>query len=401
MDKRLTKKEDESFVEYSARCYRLKESLNLNNLQVYDIIKENTGTQLSESSVRCPATNFNQGYYCREKEFATNGNETELKKLDEKIKELDIARKKMQATKVEYNRNNTKDARYELFYENVRDAIETLPLPKFDKIQINNENNGEYLLALSDIHYNADFESDNNCYSRDEVKLRFEILLEKTKQIVKKNNISHITVIGLGDSIQGMLRISDVKLNDVPVVHAVVEVSRLIATFLNELSKCVYVTYRHTMNSNHSQCRYLGTKANEMPSEDMEYIIGNYISDLVLENKRIEVKLSLYDYDSFSLCGQNIITLHGHQIKNIKEVIKDFSVRHKRFYDLCFMGHFHGGQSLSIGELNGNTEIVVCPSFVGSDPYADKLMVGSKAMCKLFKIEKNVGITETYTMVLN
>lgn len=401
MDKRLTKKEDESFVEYSARCYRLKESLNLNNLQVYDIIKENTGTQLSESSVRCPATNFNQGYYCREKEFATNGNETELKKLDEKIKELDIARKKMQATKVEYNRNNTKDARYELFYENVRDAIETLPLPKFDKIQINNDNNGEYLLALSDIHYNADFESDNNCYSRDEVKLRFEILLEKTKQIVKKNKISHITVIGLGDSIQGMLRISDVKLNDVPVVHAVVEVSRLIATFLNELSKCVYITYRHTMNSNHSQCRYLGTKANEMPSEDMEYIIGNYISDLVSENKRIEVKLSLYDYDSFSLCGQNIITLHGHQIKNIKEVIKDFSVRHKRFYDLCFMGHFHGGQSLSVGELNGNTEIVVCPSFVGSDPYADKLMVGSKAMCKLFKIEKNVGITETYTMVLN
>ena len=117
-----------------------------------------------------------------------------------------------------------------------------------------------------------------------------------------------------------MLRISDVKLNDVPVVNSVVEVSRLIATFLNELSKYVYITYRHTMNSNHSQCRYLGTKANEMPSEDMEYIIGNYISDLVSKNKRIEVKLSLYDYDSFNLCGQNIITLHGHQIKNIKEV---------------------------------------------------------------------------------
>ena len=201
MDKRLIKNENETFVEYSARCYRLKESLNLSNSQIYDIIKENTGTQLSESSVRCPATNFNQGYYCREKEFATNGNDVELKKLDEKIKELDIARKKMQATKVEYNRNNTKDARYELFYENIRDAIKTLPIPKFDKIQINNYNNSEYLLALSDIHYNADFESDNNCYSRDEVKLRFEILLEKTKQIVKKNKISHITVIGLGDSI--------------------------------------------------------------------------------------------------------------------------------------------------------------------------------------------------------
>ena len=137
MDKRLIKNENETFVEYSARCYRLKESLNLSNSQIYDIIKENTGTQLSESSVRCPATNFNQGYYCREKEFATNGNDVELKKLDEKIKELDIARKKMQATKVEYNRNNTKDARYELFYENIKDAIKTLPIPKFDKIQIN------------------------------------------------------------------------------------------------------------------------------------------------------------------------------------------------------------------------------------------------------------------------
>ena len=402
MDKRLMPKENESFVEYSARLYRSKDELNLgNNMNIYDIIKEMTGTKLSESSVRCPATNFNQGYACREKEILENGNSAEIKKLEEKIEELDTARKKLQATKIEYNRNKTKDVRYELFYENIREAIETLPLPQFQEINDNKEACGEYLLAISDVHYNAEFDSDNNTYSRDEVKLRFEILLEKTKQIVKKNNITYLTVLNLADTIQGMLRISDVKLNDVPVVHAVVEISRLIAMFLNELSAYVRITYRHTVNSNHAQCRFLGTKASEMPSEDMEYIIGNYVADLVSKNDRIEVKLSLYDYDSFTLCGQNIISLHGHQVKNIKEVIKNFSVRHKRFYDLCFMGHFHGGQTISVGELNGNTEIIVCPSFVGSDPYSDSLMVGSKAMCKLFKIEEKVGITETYTIVLN
>lgn len=323
-----------------------------------------------------------------------------IKEIETKKEELIKERMKLQTTKIEYNRNLRKDSRFEMFYENINDARDRLPMPVFEEL-ICEEQEGEYVLALADIHYGAFFESINNSYSREEVQRRFGKLIAKLKVLIHKNKINKLNVIELGDTIQGMLRLSDVKLNDIPVVDSVVEVSRLIATFLNELSRYTEITYRQVMASNHSQNRYLGTKANEMPNEDMERVIGNYIKDLVANNPRVEVVLSERDYDSFELSKQKILTLHGHQVKNINNAIKDYSMLHRTFYDICFVAHFHGGKQMSVAEGNGNTEIVVCPSFIGSDPYSDSLKIGSKGMCRLFKIEENQGITEQYTIILN
>ena len=323
-----------------------------------------------------------------------------IKEIETKKEELLKERMKLQTTKIEYNRNLRKDSRFEMFYENINDARDRLPMPVFEEL-ICEEQEGEYVLALADIHYGAFFESINNSYSREEVQRRFEKLITKLKVLIHKNEINKLNIIELGDTIQGMIHLSDVKLNDIPVVDSVVEVSRLIATFLNELSRYTEITYRQVMASNHSQNRYLGTKANEMPNEDMERVIGNYIKDLVANNPRVEVVLSERDYDSFELSKQKILTLHGHQIKNINNAIRDYSMLHRTFYDICFVAHFHGGKQMSVAEGNGNTEIVVCPSFIGSDPYSDSLKIGSKGMCRLFKIEENQGITEQYTIILN
>ena len=42
----------------------------------------------------------------------------------------------------------------------------------------------------------------------------------------------------LGDTLQGLIRMSDLKANDMEVVKCVVEISRLLAAFLNEISAC-------------------------------------------------------------------------------------------------------------------------------------------------------------------
>ena len=89
-------------------------------------------------------------------------------------------------------------------------------------------------------------------------------------------------------------------------------------------------------------------------------------------------------------------------MKSVKDTIKNYSMLHRKFYDIAFLGHFHAGQQMSVGESdNGNTEIFVIPSIVGSDPYSDSLKVGAKSMAKMFKIEKGNGIVENYTFVLN
>jgi len=402
MDEKLKRLENESELGYMARLYRSKLELGLSAIEINDIINAELNSKYAPSTTRCNSANYNVGWIEAIDKYANeNTNDDYLKELEEKRVEIEKERKKLQATKIEYHRNLRKDSRFELFYENIRDSKDRLPLPEFEDILINDSEEGEYVLSLADIHYGATFESENNIYSREEVKRRFEVLLCRTIKLIQRNNIEKINVLEMGDTIQGMLRISDVSLNDIPVVDSVVEISRLIASFLNELSKYTYVEYRHTMASNHSQNRYLGTKASEMPNEDMERIIGNYIKDLVSNNSRIEIILSDKDYNSFELCGQKILSLHGHQVKSVKNTIKDYSMLHKIWYDIAFVAHFHSGQSMSVGELNGNTKIIVCNSFIGSDPYSDSLKLGAKGICELFKIERNQGITETYTMVLN
>lgn len=400
MIQELKIKKNETREQFINRIYSSKLKNNMTNKECAEVINRELGTSFQESYLRGIYVNYSKGYEDALESLAREDNNL-INELEEKKQEIIKERMKLQSTKIEYNRNLRKDSRFELFYENIKNAKERLSMPKFEQILTCDVDNGEYILSLADIHYGAFFNSENNYYSRDKVEKQFEILLFKLKTLIQKNKIEKIRILELGDTIQGMLRISDIRLNDIPVVDSVVEVSRLIATFLNELSKYVYIEYRHIMASNHSQNRYLGTKANEIPLEDMERIIGNYIKDLTFNNPRIDVVLSDKDYDSFEVCGQSILSLHGHQVKSVNNIIKDYSMLHRRFYDLCFVAHFHGGKQMSVGEGNGNTEIVVCPSFIGSDPYSDKLKLGSKAMCKLFKIEEGMGITENYSIILN
>lgn len=323
-----------------------------------------------------------------------------IKQIEEKTLELEKQRKKLQATKIEYNRNIRNDSRQELLYENIKQTQERLPIPNFEPID-SEYKNGTYVLGWSDVHYGADFVSANNIYNRKECKRRLELLTGKAKQMCIDKNINNLIIFGLGDDLQGILRLTDLKINDISVVECVVEVSRLLAQVINSISEVTNVTYYHTMASNHTQTRPLTAKP-DLIKEDLEVIIGNYIKDLLKDNYRVNVELSDKDYHLICIEGQNILALHGHQVRgNISNLIRDYSMLYREFIDIAFIGHWHGGQSISVGEGNGNTELYVIPSIVGSDPYSDTLAKGSKSMAKMFKIEEGSGVVENYTFVLN
>lgn len=63
---------------------------------------------------------------------------------------------------------------------------------------------------------------------------------------------------------------SDLRINEVPVVQAVVEISQILAEFLNTLSTYCEIEYYHISSANHGQTRPLGSKASELATEDME-----------------------------------------------------------------------------------------------------------------------------------
>ena len=221
-----------------------------------------------------------------------NQNVSENSELDEKIQELRRERIKLQTSNVERNRIDRSEARQEMYYEYVGNVAQALQLPDFQPIEDNIHHEINYLVGLADIHYGATYKSINNEYSPEEAKRRFEYLTCRLIHFIQEKRITTLTVVSLGDLIQGVLRLSDLKINDSSIVKATVEICRLIAYMLNELSAYVNISYYHTPSANHTQIRVLNAKASELADEDLEYLMGNYIKDLCANNERINVHLA-------------------------------------------------------------------------------------------------------------
>lgn len=403
MSELLRKLESESENEYIARMYRNKIENNLSNIEIKDIINETLGTNYAESTLRGIGKYINEGIDIGiNKALSEKGENKALQELEEKILELKTQRKKLNITKNEYNRNFNKEIKSELLYETLQDKIVELKPPMLRTISIH-KSKKESIEVIADIHYGAKFVTTNNEYSREICKERFEQLLSETIGYVKDNDLNTLKIVNNGDSLQGMLRINDLKMNDIPVVESLVEFSQLMASFLNELSAYVNIEYYQVPSANHTELRLLNSKAGEMANEDMEKIIINYIGDMLRSNDRVYVHREMkLDNIQFELCGYNFMCMHGHQLKNINSAIRDLSQRERKFIDYLLLGHLHGGKEIVVGEgVDNQVEVLLTPSFVGTCPYANSLMVGSKSMVKIYEFEEHKGHVGTKNIILN
>ena len=323
------------------------------------------------------------------------------KELEVQRRQLEKERQKLYATKTEYSRQVRQQSRFELFYENVTRELNEYDVPEFIGLNYS-EQMKSYVLAIADIHAGANFITETNEYSFEEVTRRFNKLFNDVVCFVKEKNINSLKIICLGDDIQGILRLSDLQLNESSVVKATVFVAKTIAHFLNELSAYCYIDYHHCPTSNHSQSRPLGTKASEIASEDVEYVICNYIKDVLVNNNRISVHTNFgYEYIEIPIFDFKAIAMHGHTINNIDNALKDLTYHKKTFYTTVFLAHYHAAKMGTVGEMSDtDCEVIVCPSFVGSCPYSDKLMKGAKPSCCIYGYDEKYGHTETYKIFL-
>lgn len=367
--------------------------------KVAEVLNEALNQHLDESTYR---RRF-KGYQPKDETLPLK---TDASVID-KTEQLRRERLKIQTLNIERNRIDRAEIRQELFYEQVGQYIKALPVPEFKEITPVPYNGLiEYIVTISDVHYNACFDSQNNEYSPEIAKKRFDYLASYLSSFVAETGIEKIHIISLGDSIQGLIHLSDIKINDTSFVKSVVEYSRLMASFLNELSNEVDIEYYHTPTANHTQLRSLNSKPNELPVEDVEYIIGHYIKDLLRDNQRVNVNLAKAEGQQFihtTINGYEVVAMHGHTVKNIDTVIDDVSGLLGLPVDYLFLGHYHKGTQISVREVPGlkyDTEVILCPSFVGSDPYSDRCMKSSKPACKIFGIDEEYGLIETYKIVL-
>lgn len=396
------KMSNENENQYVLRICSMKEQNNWTWKDIAKILNDSLGNNYDESAYRKRYQHFQRMMTDNEANLFTE--DKYLKSVREAKMELEKERQKMYTTKVEMQRLIRQEARFEMFYENVKNAIETLPMPEIKREFTDLNNDKAYLLCIADVHAGAKFDLPTNSYSMEECERRFGVLLTQTIQYIKKNDIKLLYVASLADDIQGILRVSDLQLNETTVVEATVFVARMIANFLNELSAYCYIDYYHVPSSNHSQTRNLGTKASELASEDIEYVIGNYIADMLAFNSRVDVNNNFgHDYIEIPIFDYNIIAMHGHTVNNVETVLKDMSTLHGKLVDFVILGHLHTGKSIQGNERDTyDTEVLMCPSFQGTDPFAyKKLGKSSKAACKLFIFDETYGCTGTEKFILN
>lgn len=367
---------------------------------VANIINKLTGNDFGESTYRKKYQAFKKMLEANQSKFVDS--DAQLKEIEIQKRELQKERNKLYATKTEYSRQIRQQSRFELFYENVANEISLYDVPNFRYIDTLNQKN-EYILSIADIHAGANFVTETNDYSFEEITKRFEKLYTDVVNFVLDKNISNLKVLCMGDDIQGILRLSDLQLNESSVVKATVFVAKTIARFLNDLSEYCFIDYYHCPTSNHSQTRPLGTKASEIASEDVEYVICNYIKDVLVNNSRIIPHMNFgYEYIEIPIFDFKTIAMHGHTINNIDNVLKDLTYHKKTFYTTVFLAHYHAAKMGTVGEMSDtDCEVIVCPSFVGSCPYSEKLMKGAKPSCCIYGYDKKYGHVETYKFILN
>ena len=323
--------------------------------------------------------------------------------IQRQLEALRKERIKIQTLNVERNRIDREEARRELFYEQVHTLAQTIPVPEFNALQIKENIEETYVLCLADIHAGAKFKSLTNEYSLEIMQDRFDLLSVDVINFIERHGVKKLIVLGLGDTVQGLIHSNDLKINDSSMVVAVVTVAKTIAMFLTKLSQYANIDYVHVGSSNHSQLRLLGTKPNELMDEDVEYIIAHYIEDLCSANSRIHVRAPEVGewFTKLNIDGYNVIAMHGHQIKNFETILKDLSAKTNEIVDYLIVGHCHTGKEISGYEgVCHDTEVLMCPSFVGCDPYADSIFKGNKPAVKIFGFDDLYGHNESYKIIL-
>lgn len=399
----ISRNENETNFDYGLRLIecKMEGSQDIDWQDIVDALNLDIHRDTLRKACQGEFGSYNVLKYLKNKYSKSDNVDTEiLDELELKIIEAKKERKKLQTVSLEYNKMLREQARDEMVVEAIRDIIPLCPPVDFKPLKFGRKEK-EWVLAFGDIHFDKFFESVNNSYSTDEIHRRFELLLSNVIGQINKEDIDHLTIVNLGDSLEGLLRISALRSMRHGMLQSVIMVSRFIGDWLNRLSEYVTITYRHVETANHSELRLFNQKRGET-DENLELVIVNYIHDYVRNNVRIEVPILNQNYIPFKIFDYNIIALHGDQIKNIETALRDLSMVHRVFYDYVIMGHYHSGKNSTINEGETNDkEYIIVPSIVGSDPYSDSLLRGSKSSALLLGFTEGQGWVDRRKFILN
>jgi hypothetical protein len=401
----LNRKQDETIKAYKIRLFKNKDLYGLDSQSIADLINKETGDNFNESTYRKWFRTYAEGYEDGVKENVDDNKF--IRELEIKKQEFEKEKIKVQTEKLNLNQMLREQARMELFEEKITDAIihrdKNINIPRH-KINLDYDNNSEMILSIADAHYGADFtirgmmDEVINEYNPEVFESRMWEVLEKTVSYAERNKFKKVNIIDLDDSIEGIMHISQLASLRYGVVDSIIGYADFIETWINEISKYLYVDFNR-VKGNHNDLRLLSGKKGDFPHENTSRIITHFLKKGLKDNPNVAITgHNAVGCIYKKIAGFDILATHGQDEKgNLEQSFKDYILSYKVNVDYFYTGHLH---STNIKEIGVNKEIIQSPSIVGINDFSIGLKKTANAGAKITVLTKDYGRTEEHNIIL-
>lgn len=303
-------------------------------------------------------------------------------------------------------------SRTELLCERISEAIKSLPEIRLEKFSTGmpKQSNAkrELVVGMGDFHFGAEFVVNGlfgdeiNRYDSYVFEKRMAMLMNYIVQITEKEKPEQVTLMIVGDMLDGMLRAGQLQRLEYGVVESAMKLSETMAQWLVDLEEIIQLPIRvYAVRGNHGEIRPLGSKAGQFPEENLERIVMHYLRARFTEDEWIWI----VDDDApqtqvIDVCGYRFMLTHGQGI-NLETMARDSVNLYNKPIDVFMVGHLHKSQTFQSGIMNGtNIYVERVPSLCGVDPYAQSLGYGGQPGATIILMEEGYGRRCVYPIVL-
>lgn len=388
----IKRKENESNLEYGIRLYSNKALYGLSNSEIHKLYCEECDDSRGESTIRGYFTNLIEGINLGIEQASNNDIVSEI---EDKIKELEIEKIKIQDQKREYRALLRTDARFEHLKEEMLKAIESVKNenPLVNTYQGYEQDNEVHAVAIfSDWHFGIKEKNMFNEINVDILKQRVEKLTDDIIKYCHHNSVDTLHVEILGDMVNGLIHIGTRISNEEDVISQSMHCAEVICQALNKLAKYIPNIKVYTTMGNHGRV-FANKKEQALDSENFERLIPWYIKGR-LENN-VELVESLIEDDEIlviKFLNETIFAVHGHNDK-FGNAVTNLSKLLKVFPTEVHLGHFHAYKEFDDCDMT----TTVNGTLSGTDKYAKSIRKSSKPMQSLM-IYNNDGRVCTYKL---
>ena len=265
---------------------------------------------------------------------------------ENKYRDEYIAKKQFFDQRREYNAVLAREAREDHLLECLRESAEKLneQMPLLNKTgELYPDLSTEAVLVLTDWHYGMVANNVWNKYDTNICKERLEELRHKVIDKLALHDVAILHVLVLGDMANGAIHVTSRVAAEEHVVDQLMQVSELIAEFVDDLANRVQYTQIYCTYGNHM--RTVPNKKDSIHADNMERIIPWWLAQrfktrddvVVAETGKDEMLRAV-------VCGAEVCAVHG-DLDGGKDAALALSQMYERAFgrkmQYLFTGHYH------------------------------------------------------------